>query len=145
MLKVTTLSINTGLDSSYFVSKHRYQLLAWNRLNDSCYCCLQVIQRARSISIRYDFDGLCIILSEMSKSFSSDSFAGLPQRSASYTDLVLRNLSTRLRTALRCGTGLSGSFSVNRYRTTSVYLSPSRNTCSTSHARSSVVKTILGL
>ena len=81
----------------------------------------------------------------MFSSFSFDSFPGLPQRSVSHTDPVSRNLSTRLRTALRCGTGLYENFSVNRRRTTSVYISPSQNMYSTSHTRSSVVKTMCEL
>lgn len=79
-------------------------------------------------------------------SLSSDSFAGLPQSLVSSTDPVSRNLSTRLRTALRCEQVYLKIYQQKRCGAKSVYLPPSRNTRSTRNISFSVVKTktILG-
>ena len=90
-----------------------------------------------------DFFGLWSMRSEISNAFFSVSFDGLPDLVASHTELVSLNFWINCRTALRCGTLVSGNCAWNRCWTYCIYSAPHRNTCSTRNTRSSTVTTII--
>ena len=90
-----------------------------------------------------DFFGLCSMRSEISNTFFSVSIDGLPDLVVSHMEPVSLNFWINCRTALRCGTLVSGNCAWNRCWTFCVYSPPHRNTCFTRNVHSSTDNTII--